>query len=153
MPRRSSRIALCVLALMGIVTNCTALTQTSEVEPVSVEGPDCPDGFEETIGVSEGVEIDVSNSLTLTLGSTPSVPCTWHAPEIDDPALIRQVDHQSKWPAEGATPQPGAPGTEIWAFEALAAGRTQISLNCYCLDEEGADEELRGTFVLNVAVE
>jgi predicted secreted protein len=47
---------------------------------------------------------------------------------------------------------PGAPGTEIWIFKTLMEGESAISLNCVCLDEEGSEEEVSGTFVLNVTV-
>jgi predicted secreted protein len=127
-------------------------TATPGTQPISIVGPACPDNFQEdqAQSISKDVEISVNRSFTLTLGSTPSIPCGWHSPEIDDQAIVRQVDHQSKWPAEGMTPMPGAPGTEIWIFETLIEGDTSISLNCVCLSEEGSEEEISGTFTLNV---
>jgi len=158
---------MCVMALVFVGVACAAGMEprtTPAVEPadmpgptptraaptVSVVGPDCPGGFQANSSISEDVEIGVGGSLTLTVGSTPSIPCWWQFPEIGDGAIVRQVDHQSKWPAEGATPQPGAPGTEIWIFETLVEGESAISLPCVCLGEEGQEEEVRGTFVVNV---
>lgn len=88
----------------------------------------------------------------MTVISAPSVPCSWESPQVEDPTLLREMDHSTEWPAEGEEAVPGAPGTETWVFEALNAGETTVSLDCVCLDEQGADEGLRGTFVVTVVV-
>lgn len=133
-------------------THTSEPTPTPMPQAVSIAGPGCPEGFQENQHIGEDLAIGASGVLTLTLGSTPSIPCGWHPPEIGDDAVIRQVDHQSKWPAEGVTPMPGAPGTEIWVFETLGEGESTISLKCVCLNEEGSGEEASGVLVLNVAV-
>ncbi len=129
-------------------------TSTPKAQAVSIAGPACPDSFQEnqTASISKDVQISANHLLTLTLGSTPSIPCGWHAPEISDQTVVHQVEHHSDWPAEGATPMPGAPGTETWVFETLTEGESQIILQCVCLNEEGSEEEISGTFVLNVTV-
>ncbi len=124
-------------------------TPTQMVQELDIAGPDCD--FQ-TQSVSQNVEIGANGSLTLTLGSTPSIACGWQAPEIEDQSVVRQADHQSQWPAEGMTPMPGAPGTEIWVFETLKEGESNISWKCVCLAEEGSQEETSGTFVLQVRV-
>lgn len=151
--------ALFILALALTAVACTSrveptdtppLIPTPEIEAVSIAGPDCPDSFRENEQISRNVEIGVNGLLTLTLGSTPSIPCGWQPPQISDPDLIHQIDHQSQWPAEGVTPMPGAPGTEIWVFEVAGEGESTISFPCVCPGEEEADEERRGIFILNV---
>lgn len=166
MSRRCVISTLSILVVLFVSTACTGSLQptatstrapTTTPEPtftplareVSIRGPDC--NFQ-TEHISQDVEIGATGSLTLTLGSTPSIACGWHSPEISEPAIVRQVDHQSKWPAEGATPMPGAPGTEIWLFETLKAGESTISLECVCLGEEGSEEKVSGVFVLDVTV-
>lgn len=129
-----------------------APTQTPPPARIALSGPDCPDGFEEADQVERDITLSVSGVITLTLGSTPSIPCGWQAAEISDMAVIQQVDRQSEWPAEGVTPQPGAPGTEIWVFEARQTGVSTIALDCTCLGEEGAGEERAGTLVMSVTV-
>jgi inhibitor of cysteine peptidase len=129
-----------------------APTQTPLPAQVTLKGPDCPDGFREANQVEKDVAINANGVLTLTLGSTPSIPCGWQAAEISDLAIIRQMDRESKWPGEDVTPMPGAPGTEIWTFEALQAGESVISLPCTCLGEEGTGEELAGTLIVSVTV-
>ncbi len=129
-----------------------APTQTPPPARITLKGPDCPNGFEETDQVERDVTLHANGVLTLTLGSTPSIPCGWQAAEISDAAVIHQVDQQSEWPAEGVTPKPGAPGTEIWVFEARQTGASTLSLDCTCLGEEGIGEELAGTLVVNVTI-
>ncbi len=130
------------------------LTDTlAAAQAVALTGPACPDGFQEgDQRISKEIIIGASSFLTLTLGSTPSIPCGWQSPEIEDEDILRQVDHQSEWPAAGVTPMPGAPGKEIWTFQALKGGESAITLTCSCLGEEGGGQELAGTFVLEAKV-
>jgi predicted secreted protein len=129
-------------------------TASTTPRSISLAGPACPDAFQEQERqqIQREITLNTHDTLTLTLGSTPSIPCSWESPEISNDAIVHQLDHRSTWPAEGATPQPGAPGVEIWVFEALQAGESTISLACMCLGEQGAEEELTGTFSLNVDV-
>lgn len=131
-------------------TGTSPSSPTPGARAISVAGPDCPDSFRESDQISKNVEIDANGLLTVTLGSTPSIPCGWQHPQMSDPDVIRQVSHRSEWPAGGVTPMPGAPGTEIWGFEMLKEGESSISFLCTCLGEEGVEEERRGTFMLNV---
>ena len=133
-------------------SSTAAPTQTPLPAEVTIQGIACPEDFREEDRIDEDVAININGVLTLTLGSTPSIPCGWQAAEVSDSAVIHQVDRQSEWPAEGVTPMPGAPGTEIWTFEALQAGESLISLPCTCLGEEGTGEELAGTLIVSVTV-
>ena len=129
-------------------------TATPKRQQISIEGPDCPNTFQENQQESFRREIEVPRhaSLKLMVGSTPSIPCSWRAPEIEDQTVLNQSEHQSKWPAEGATPMPGAPGTEIWIFETIDQGESTVRLRCMCLDEQGSAEEESGVFTLHVTV-
>jgi len=123
-------------------------TATPTPEAVSLEGPSCPEGFDDQQVVSRDAAVDAGATITLTLGSTPSMPCGWQKLEISDEAVVRRVDRRSKWPAEGVTPMPGAPGVEVWILEAREEGESTLSLDCSGLEEEA----LSGTFVLEVTV-
>ncbi len=127
----------------------TSTTTAPVAQDISLAVPECD--FQDQ-NITENVEIVVNGSLTLTVGSRPSLPCAWHPPAINDPNVLQQVDHLSKWPAEGVTPMPGAPGTEFWIFETLTEGAATISMECGCLGEEGKGQETKGIFVLNVTV-
>jgi predicted secreted protein len=161
---RTTRALYAVFALALILAgaSCSAGFQpTPSLEPTStplpratsIEGPSCPEAFQENRVITDEIKVEANSHLTLTLGSTPSIPCGWQALEIDDGNVLEQVTHRSKWPAEGVTPMPGAPGTEVWELEALEAGETTVSLGCTCLGEEGEGQVLRGRFVLDVTVE
>jgi hypothetical protein len=57
------------------------------------------------------------------------------------------------WPAIDVTPKPGAPGTEIWVFQARQAGRSTLPWDCVCLGEKGVEKEVTGTFLITVTVQ
>jgi len=121
-------------------------------EEGSIRGPSCPESFEEQEEIKEQTQLEVQGTLKLTLGRTPSIPCSWNALEIKDPSVIKKSDRQTKWPAEGSTPQPGAPGVMIYQLRALEPGNTTLTLPCTCLDEEGSENQLEGTYLLAVSV-
>lgn len=176
MHRRSVLLALVVL--LPLMAGCAALgpasRPTDEPSPspeptrrptptllpsavpapqeASLAGASCPKAFEEQGVVSQDVRIGAGGTLTLTLGAVPSVPCGWQEMSISDESLVRQIAHRTDWPAEGVTPMPGAPGVEVWLLEALEEGTSTVSVECTCLGEEGTGEELRGVYVLSVAV-
>ena len=127
-------------------------TAASTTEPAIVNGASCPQAFEETQLVTREVDLSAAQVLTLTLGSTPSIPCGWQAPDVSESGVLRQTNHESIWPAEGATPMPGAPGTEVWVFEPVARGETEVSVVCTCLDEEGAEQVVEGRLVVQATV-
>jgi predicted secreted protein len=135
------------------ITPSPESTSTPRPRPTSIEGPSCPEGFEENRVITEEIEVDASSHLTLTLGSTPSIPCGWQTLEIAESSVLRQVTHGKNWPAEGVTPAPGAPGTEVWGLEVLKPGETTVSVACICLGDEGDEDVLRGRFVLDVRID
>ena len=112
----------------------------------------CPESFQEKQTILKKAHLTSGGRMTLKVGSNPSMPCGWEAPDIGDPEVITQVDHDTKWPAEGVTPKPGAPGTEVWVFEARGEGQSVISLSCHCLDDQGEEEQLQGTLEIQIKV-
>jgi predicted secreted protein len=134
-------------------TSTSVPTQVPTAEAVSLDGPSCPDSFEEAEVITREIDLASGQTLTISLGSTPSIPCGWRAPEISETEVVTQTEHQSVWPAEGVTPMPGAPGTEVWAFKALKEGRAELSLICACLDEGGDEFLVEGRYVMRVGVD
>jgi len=127
-------------------------TSDSPPQTASVNGPACPGAFRESRRIVGAVKIASGDSFTVRLGSTPSIPCGWQAPEISNLTAVRQVEHRRQWPAEGVTPKPGAPGTEIWEFEAVKRGDCTMSFRCTCLGEKGKGKELTGVYGLKVSI-
>lgn len=102
--------------------------------------------------MSREVEMIAGSTLTLTLGATPSIPCGWQPMSISDEDVVKEIGRRTEWPAEGATPMPGAPGVEIWVLKTVSEGTSTVSVECTCLGQEGAAEELTGAFVLRITV-
>jgi inhibitor of cysteine peptidase len=75
---------------------------------------------------SSGKEVTmaVGDTLTVTLESNVTTGYSWtEYCNIDDAAVIQQIDHIYQSPA---TPIPGAGGKEVWTFKALKAGKSRI---------------------------
>ncbi len=166
MPKKSSLITAIILIPCTTLSACqgtkwipspTTKAETSptleEQQKITIQGVSCPESFQEEQIVKKDILISAGDTLKLNLGHNPSMPCSWSAPEIENPEIVTQIDHYTKWPAEGATPMPGAPGEVIWAFEAQIEGQTKISLSCNGLDEAGEEERLEGTFEVQIRVE
>ncbi|MFW6151117.1 MAG: protease inhibitor I42 family protein [Chloroflexota bacterium] len=99
--------------------------------------------------VSKEVELQVGGTLTVTLCSNPSTGFGWGEPEIGDPGVVQQSDHEFI-PAQGEKPPPGAPGRETWVFEAVGQGQTTMSL-AYSQAWEGGEKD-RWTLTVDVTV-
>jgi len=127
-------------------------TTASTTEPAIVGGAACPEAFRGSQIITREVDLSVLEVLTLTLGSTPSIPCGWQDPDVSEPGVLHQTNHERIWPAEGVTPMPGAPGTEFWVFEPVTRGRAEVSVACTCLDEEGAERVVEGRLVVQATV-
>jgi len=117
-----------------------------------LEDISCPESFQEKQKISKKAHLTLGGRMTLKAGSNPSMPCGWDAPDIGNPEVITQIDHDTEWPAEGVTPKPGAPRTEVWIFEARGEGQTVISLPCHCLDDQGEEAQLQGTLEVPIKV-
>lgn len=141
------------LAPTVMPTSPSVPTPVPTAEPMSLDGPTCPDAFEQEETITREFDLVPGQALTISLGSTPSIPCGWRSPQISDSDVLTQTDHQSIWPAEDVTPMPGAPGTEVWAFRALKGGEAELSVACMCLDDDGDESLMEGRYVVRVTVQ
>jgi len=111
------------------------------------------DDFKKEQHISQGVEVAVDGSLTLTLYSCPSEGRQWSEAEISDQTVLREVDHKYEGPPKPIgcmPPVPGAPGQEVWTLEALKKGTSTISME-YTHPWDGEKEPML-TFALTVVV-
>lgn len=110
--------------------------------------------FSEQPHISREVSVPLEQALVITLGSNPgSTGFQWdEEAELSDPEVLDQVDHWFEEP-EIAPDEVvvGAPGNEIWVFEAVQSGETVVSMEYRRPWEE--DEEPARTFTLTVVVE
>ena len=125
---------------------------TALPEKAVIQGPSCPESFQGKDQIQEQSQIAVQGTIELILGRTPSIPCSWNELEIQNTSLIEEREHEEKWPAEGSTAQPGAPGTEVYRLQALEEGHATLVLPCTCLGEEGAERQVEGTYLLSVTI-
>ena len=140
---KSKLILICaVLAISLCLFACSPAAKQ-----VSVEAS-CDD-FTALQHISKEVQVGIGDSLTVTLCSNPTTGFQWsESAQISDPSILQQTHHEYVPPeAEGVV---GAPGKEVWTFEALQKGTCSVSLE-YSRPWEGG-EEGAWTFTLTVVV-
>ena len=137
-------ILACVMAtlLLGISACSPAPKQVS----VDVT---CDD-FMKQHHISQGAEVAVGDSFTVTLCSNPTTGFRWETARIGDQAVLQQVDHKFVSPESEPPPPPGTPGQDVWTFQAIKKGNSTISME-YSRPWEGG-EKAEWTFVLTVVV-
>ena len=140
---RSKLILICaVLAISLLWLACSPAPKGVTVEA------SCDD-FTALQHISKEVQVGIGDSLTATLCSNPTTGFQWtESAQISDPSILQQTHHEYV-PSEGEGVV-GAPGKEVWAFEALQKGTCSVSLE-YSRPWEGG-EEGAWTFTLTVVV-
>jgi inhibitor of cysteine peptidase len=114
----------------------------------------CSTGAPDRVSVTESndgeqIEVAAGGSLTITLESNASTGFQWsESAEIGDLDVLQQTDHQFVAPND--TGVVGAPGQEVWTFNALKEGTSTISME-YRRSWESAGEAAQ-TFSLTVIV-
>ena len=74
--------------------------------------------------VGRDVAVAVGDTLKVTLGSNHTTPYRWTPDaKIADATIVRQTGHEYLRPKSDLM---GAPGTEVWIFDALRTGITTI---------------------------
>ncbi|MFY2858991.1 protease inhibitor I42 family protein [Mycobacterium sp. THU-M104] len=99
--------------------------------------------------ITQNVTLDVGNTLTVKLGSNYSTPYRWEADaRIGDSSIVRQSGHRYVQPT---TERMGAPGTEVWTFDALRRGTTTVTT--YYSSFVGKDSKPACTYAAIVTVQ
>jgi inhibitor of cysteine peptidase len=74
--------------------------------------------------IGREVALAVGDTLKVTLGSNHTTPYRWTTDaKIGDATIVRQTGHEYLRPKVDLM---GAPGAEVWVFDALKAGTTTI---------------------------
>ena len=140
---------LIIAGLVVVLAMSLVACATSEPGTVSWEVP--IDDFMSEPQQSYQIEVPVGDVLTLTLGSNPTTGFAWsEEAQIDDTGILKQTGHEFVGPDGDPPPPPGTPGQEIWTFEALAKGQTNVYLE-YSRPWEGG-EKAEWTYTLTVTV-
>jgi inhibitor of cysteine peptidase len=78
----------------------------------------------------ETIEAEVGLEFALVLESNPTTGYSWRLAEPLDEDIVELVSSEfaKKTPADGEGEIVGAPGEEVWTFEAIGEGKTEIKL-------------------------
>jgi inhibitor of cysteine peptidase len=141
----------------------TTTTEPSENETETTAVPPLNGGEEAktvTISVDEfgaenhivkNIELTKPGSLIVTLGANPTTGYSWAASaNISDPAVIGQDSHNYVTLNTGNNSVVGAPGKDVWVFNSLKAGTSNITFS-YSRPWQGGEQNT-WTLVLNVTV-
>ena len=138
-PRMIPLFAMLILSL-GLAA-CAPATGTS----VSVS---CDD-FNSQKNISKQMTVAAGNTFTVTLCSNATTGFQWsESAQISDKTVVQQTGHA--FVAPGNTGMVGAPGNEVWTFQALKKGTSTINME-YGRPWEGGEKGV-WTFSLSVTV-
>src|SRR5689334_14050594 len=111
------KIRLLVTVAMLVTSTLVGCTFQSRNPPTSTTLEVSMDDVLKQSVITQNTTLAVGNTLTLKLGSNYTAPYRWRAEtKIGDTSILKQTSHEFVQPTSDAL---GAPGTEIWTFEAL----------------------------------
>ena len=97
------------------------------------------------------LEVQVGETFEVKLCSNPTTGFQWlEKAQISDTAVLRQEDHKFIGPESEPPPLPGTPGQEIWTFETLKRGSSEVYLE-YSQPWDGG-EKGEWTCTVNVVI-
>lgn len=99
--------------------------------------------------ITQSITLTVGNTLIVKLGSNYTTPYRWTPDmKVGDSAVVKQISHEFVQPSTDAL---GAPGAEVWTFEALQRGSTTLSASYNSI--VGKDPKPSCTYTANVTVQ
>ncbi|MCX5993729.1 MAG: protease inhibitor I42 family protein [Chloroflexi bacterium] len=108
------------------------------------------DQFSKQANIVQDVTATVGSTITVTLCSNPTTGFQWdEQAQISDKQVLKQTSNKMVAPAN--TGMAGAPGNQVWTFEALKAGAGTASFS-YSRPWAGGEKGVE-TFKLNVTVQ
>lgn len=136
-----------LIAVFALLTLSSWLASCAPSTGTSVE-VSCDD-FGKQPHMSKQINVAAGDTFTVTLCSNATTGFQWsESAQISDQTVVQQTGHEFVSPdAKGLV---GAPGTEVWIFEALKKGTSTIALE-YSRPWEGG-EKGEWTFNLTVVV-
>ena len=128
-----------ILLLPLLVSGCGGGVNTIELSL---------DDFTSENNIVKSIEIGISSSLIVKLGSNPTTGYDWEDVEISDPAVIYQTSRNFLGPED--TSLVGAGGTGVWAFVPTNFGYCTLNFS-YGQSWEGGEKDAF-TLTINVTV-
>lgn len=98
--------------------------------------------------ISRTITLAMGDTLQISLGSNPSTGYQWDSDmRISDDAVLVQAGHEV---LAASNARPGAPGSAVWALQAVGRGRTTVTTS-YGRPWEGGEKNT-WTFTADVTV-
>ena len=102
--------------------------------------------------ITRDITLAVGDTLKVILGSNHTTPFKWTADaRIGDPTVVQQTSHEYVEPSSAGGNTIGAPGTEVWTFNALKTGTTTITTDYTYIADSGGPPDC--TFTAKVTVQ
>ena len=92
-------------------------------------------------------QVEIGDKIKVKLCSNPTTGFQWEY-EISGENVLKEEDHDFEEPEGDGV---GAPGIEVWTFEAVAKGTTEVRME-YSRPWEGGEKE-EWTYTMTVTVE
>jgi len=129
-----------ILTSILLLSSCIVTSHDFEVE-ISC------DEFGESGHRSGEFDVEVGDKIRVELCSNPTTGFQWdYEMTVED--VLREEDHDFEEPEEGVD---GAPGMELWTFEAVETGTTEVQMEYSQLGEGGLKSEW--TYNMTVTVQ
>ena len=144
---------LAILLIPVLVMGCSktnAANTDKETKTVEIS----IDEFSAQNHITRNIELTRPGFLTVTLGSNPTTGYQWGENPVlatagKDP-ILSQKSHEFVAPQSTGEGVVGAPGKDVWVFDALRTGSTAISFS-YGRPWEGGEKDT-WTLMINVNV-
>ena len=95
------------------------------------------------------IEVENGQKFTIILESNPTTGFGWQLAKPLDESIVKFIDSEFRTLATKFPPPPGTGGIEIWTFEAIGVGTTEIFME-YLRPWEDAPPEKEQTFTVIV---
>ena len=129
------------LAISVLLSSCIVTSHDWEAD-IS-----CDDFWEEPDSLSNDFTVEIGDKITVKLCSNPSTGFKWEYETIGE-TVLKEEDYDFEEPDSDIV---GADGKEVWTFEAIKRGTTEIRME-YSRPWEGG-EKAEWTYTIYVTVE
>ena len=129
-----------MLAILFLLPSCLVTSRDINVD-ISC------DQFSVHNNIRNDFQVEIGDKIRVKLCSNPTTGCEWeYAMSVEN--VLREEDHDFEEPESGVL---GAAGIEVWTFEAVGEGKTELRLEYSC-PQQGS-EKAQWTYTMNVTVE
>lgn len=133
---------ICAVALLTTLLFGCAVAQKQGLINLT-----CDDFISQNHIIGE-LSVKAGDSFTVTLCSNPTTGFQWESAVITEPSVLTETNHQFFGPEDEN--MVGAAGRDVWTFQALKKGTSNISI-AYSRPWEGG-EKVEWTFTAAVTV-